>query len=67
MKPTDIRIQRLLGLFFLALAIAIPTFLWFIAGLHAFIVGLSSAIILIAFGILFLSGRWPNSPRKESK
>jgi len=65
MKPIDIRKRRLVVLLFLALAIAIPTFLWFIAGRQAFIVGLLSVMVLIVFGILFLSGHWPNAPRKE--
>ncbi|HZU66440.1 MAG TPA: hypothetical protein VFA09_04110 [Ktedonobacteraceae bacterium] len=56
---------RLIGLLFLVLAVAIPVFLWFVAGERALIIGLVSVTVLVSFGLLFLSGRWP-SPRRLS-
>src|SRR5579884_2830763 len=56
---------RLIGLLFLVLAVAIPVFLWFVAGERALNNSLVTVTVLVSFGLLFLSGRWP-SPRRLS-
>ena len=62
MKSLDLRARRLIGCFFLILAVVLDAFFYFIGGTHTFTIGLSSTIILVIFGILFLTG-WPY-PRK---
>lgn len=65
MQPLELRTRRLIGTLFLVLAIAIPTFIGFIAGTRALAVSLSSVVVLVIFGILFLSGRWPMSRKDQ--
>lgn len=65
MQPLNFRTRRLIGVLFLVLAIVIPTFIGIIAGTRALAISLSSVVILVIFGILFLSGRWPISATKK--
>jgi hypothetical protein len=59
MNTLNSRMQRLTGLFLLVVAIGIPLFLLLVAGIHAFIIGITPMGATIATGALLLSGRRP--------
>jgi membrane protein implicated in regulation of membrane protease activity len=65
MNISNTRMQRLTGLFLLVVAIAIPSFLLPVAGIHAFITGITPVGVLVTFGALLLSGRWPDRSRRS--
>ena len=63
-NATQKRARLIGGIVCLVFAVAVPLFVWYMAGSRALITAIAPATLLLIFGILFLSGRWPNNLKK---
>ncbi len=63
MRPEQMKYVRVGGWVLVVVAVAMPLFLLIVAPRRAVVIALPESVLLLVFGILMLSGRWPASKR----